>query len=299
MKMRRKLLAAVSSLAVMSTVLLAGCGTAADQGAAQETGALILSVNPEVRIAYDEEGRVTDLTGSNEDGKTVVNGYDDYAGKECEEVLGDLIKEIYEAGYFAEDVDGNKRNVVLQLASGSQLPEDGFLEDMNAEAAAVITDLGLTSGIVMIGDDDYDPAYAKDGKPSPYITLEKAREIALAQANVSAADAVFVEKEFDHDDGTPVFELEFSVNGNKYEYDIHAETGKVVKAEHEVITVPGGTQQTGGNSYDDTDYGPNNDGVTNYDDTDYGPNNDGVTDYGNSGYGNSNYDDGGDSGYDD
>ena len=142
-----------------------------------------------------------------------------------------------------------------------KLPEDGFLEDMNAEAAAVITDLGLTSGIVMIDDDDYDPAYAKDGKP--------------------------------------VFELEFSANGNKYEYDIHAETGKVVKAEHEVITVPGGTQQTGGNSYDDTDYGPNNDGVTNYDDTDYGPNNDGVTDYGNSDYGNSNYDDGGDSGYDD
>ena len=30
---------------------------------------------------------------------------------------------------------------------------------------------------------------------------------------------------------------------------------------------------------EDTDYGPNNDGVTDYDDTDYGPNNDGVTDY--------------------
>lgn len=31
--------------------------------------------------------------------------------------------------------------------------------------------------------------------------------------------------------------------------------------------------------YDDTDYGPNNDGVTDYDDSDYGPNSDGVTDY--------------------
>ena len=61
-----------------------------------------------------------------------------------------------------------------------------------------------------IDDDDYDPAYAKDGKPSPYITLEKAQEIALAQANVDAADAVFDDKEFDHDDGTPIFELEFT-----------------------------------------------------------------------------------------
>ena len=35
----------------------------------------------------------------------------------------------------------------------------------------------------------------------------------------------------------------------------------------------------GASDYNDTDYGPNNDGVTDYDDTDYGPNNDGVTDY--------------------
>ena len=27
----------------------------------------------------------------------------------------------------------------------------------------------------------------------------------------------------------PIFELEFMANGNEYEYDIHAVTGKVVK----------------------------------------------------------------------
>ena len=37
--------------------------------------------------------------------------------------------------------------------------------------------------------------------------------------------------------------------------------------------------------YNDTDYGPNNDGVTDYNDTDYGPNNDGVTDYNDTDYG--------------
>ena len=36
---------------------------------------------------------------------------------------------------------------------------------------------------------------------------------------------------------------------------------------------------------DDTDYGPNADGVTDYDDTDYGPNADGVTDYDETGDG--------------
>ena len=92
--------------------------------------------------------------------------------------------------------------------------------------------------------DDYDPAYAKDGEPSPYITLEKAQEIALTQANVNAANAVFDDREFDHDDGTPIFELEFTANGNEYEYDIHAVTGKVVRAEHKTIGTQSGNQNT-------------------------------------------------------
>ena len=40
-----------------------------------------------------------------------------------------------------------------------------------------------------------------------------------------------------------------------------------------------------GAAHDDTDYGPNADGVTDYDDTDYGPNADGVTDYTDTDYG--------------
>ena len=60
MKLRRKLLAAVSSLAVL-TVLLTGCGNgAATEGSAlKDTGTLILSVNPEIQIDYNKDGKVT------------------------------------------------------------------------------------------------------------------------------------------------------------------------------------------------------------------------------------------------
>ena len=286
MKTRRKLFAAVSSLAVALTVLLTGC--AEPEGAAlRDTGTLTLSVNPEIQIEYNRDGKVTALTGRNDDGKGIVEAYPDYIGKDCEDVLKDLIVEINEAGYFVDDIDGNKKNIVLQLEPGSVLPSDNFLADMSASTQEAVRGLELSSGIVTIDDDDYDPAYAKDGKPSPYITLEKAQEIALAQANVNAADAVFDDKEFDHDDGTPIFELEFMANGNEYEYDIHAVTGKVVKAEHKTAGTQGGTPATGSGStnYNDTDYGPNNDGVTDYNDTDYGPNNDGVTDYNDTDYG--------------
>ena len=219
MKLRRKLFAAVSSLAVASAVLLAGCGAPAQEGTAlKETGILTLSVNPEIQLEYNRDGKVTALTGRNDDGKGIVEAYPDYIGKDCEDVLKDLIVEINEAGYFVDDIDGNKKNIVLQLEPGSVLPSDDFLADMSASTQEAVRGLELSSGIVTIDDDDYDPAYAKDGKPSPYITLEKAQEIALAQANVDAADAVFDDKEFDHNDGTPVFELEFMANGNEYEY---------------------------------------------------------------------------------
>ena len=287
MTLRRKLFAAVSSLAVIPAVLLAGCGAPAPEGTAlKETGTLTLSVNPEIQIEYNEDGKVTALTGRNDDGKRIVDVYQDYIGKDCDDVLKDLIVEINEAGFFVDDIDGGKKNIVLQLEPGSVLPSDDFLANMSASTQEAVKGLSLSSGIVTIGSDDYDPAYAKDGKPSPYITLEKAQEIALTQANVKTADAVFDDKEFDHDDGTPIFELEFAAGGTEYEYDIHAVTGNVVKAESKSISsVSTSTNSSGVTNYDDTDYGPNNDGVTDYNDTDYGPNNDGVTDYNDTDYG--------------
>ena len=119
MKLRRKVFVAVSSLAVAATVLLAGCGAPAQEGTAlKETGVLTLSVNPEIQIEYNRDGKVTALTGRNDDGKGIVEAYPDYIGKDCETVLRDLIVEINEAGYFVDDIDGNKKNIVLQLEPG-------------------------------------------------------------------------------------------------------------------------------------------------------------------------------------
>ena len=321
MKCRRMILVTVSSLAVLSTALLTGCSSrpaaentqtatevitpaeeapTAESTALSETGVLILSVNPEIQIDYDAEGKVTALTGRNEEGKKIAESCQDEIGKHCDEVLKNLITEIHSAGYFVEDIDGNKKNIVLQIEPGSVLPDDDFLESMSASTQNAVKGLSLSSHIVTVDDDDYDPAYASAEVPSPYITLEKAKEIALAQANVSAADAVFDDREFDHDDGSAIFELEFTAGGVEYEYDVDAVTGKVLKAEHQggsqtqtetPASAPASTSVTN----DDTDYGPNNDGVTDYNDTDYGPNNDGVTNYDS---GNTNYDDGGTTNYD-
>ena len=323
MNLRRKLAAMASSLAVLTAVLLAGCqAPAASQtdaaptetvsSALADTGILTLSVNPEIQIEYNKEGKVVNLTGMNADGEAIVSSYQDYIGKDCQTVLSDLVQKINEAGYFVEEIDGNPRNIVIQIEPGSVLPSDDFVQQISQSTQTAVANLSLASDIVTIDKDDYDPQYAQGSTPSPYITLEKAQEIALAQANVNAADAVFDDREFDLDDGTPIYELEFMAGGYEYEYDVDAVTGQILKAEHNMPVDQGATQAA---DYNDTDYGPNNDGVTDYNDTDYGPNNDGVTDYNDTDYGpnndgvtdysgDTNYDDGGsnysgDTNYDD
>lgn len=183
-----------AAVLLISAALLGGCS---GQVGNKESGTLILSVNPEIEINYDSQGNVTSVQGVNDDGKEIVEGYLGYEGKDCETVLDDLIRKINEAGYFSDTVDGNQKNIVLQLAAGSLIPEDDFLENISGSTRKVIDRLSLTNKILTVDEDDHDPDYAKDGKPSPYISLAKAKEIALAQANVKASDAVFEDKEFE------------------------------------------------------------------------------------------------------
>lgn len=232
---RKTILAAlVASLTVLMTLLLTGCGaanSANDYTFLTDKGYLTLSVNPAIRIEYNTDGLVTGLEGRNDDGTAIADAYTDYIGKDCSTVLRDLVADIYKAGYFIEDADSGKRQIMLQIEPGSAMPDDDFLELLSHDVQTAVSDLALQSDVVDISTTDYDARYEKDGKPSPYITMAKAREIALTHAGVSAADAVWDDREFDFNDGKPIFELEFSAGGYEYEYDIDARTGKIIKSE--------------------------------------------------------------------
>ena len=66
-----------------------------------------------------------------------------------------------------------------------------------------------------------------------YIGEAAAKEAALAHAGVSEADVCWLKADFDRDDGVYYYELEFAANGLKYDYEINALTGDVVKFEQE------------------------------------------------------------------
>lgn len=82
-----------------------------------------------------------------------------------------------------------------------------------------------------------------------YIGDLQAREIAYADAGVSANETTKLEVEFDFDDGKYLYEVEFRVGTTKYEYDIDALTGDIHKKEVNnktvIATTPDGMEFIG------------------------------------------------------
>ena len=222
-------------------------------------GTVLLSVNPEIEMDYDEAGNVVALNALNDDGRAVLAGYTGYEGRPCTAVVGELVDEINAGGYFDATIDGREKNIVLKLERGSQYPSDQFLNEL-AEAVRLVVEADqIGSQTVALDGDDYDDTYGDKG----YINAAAAQNILSTQ--LGRDDIQFVEKDYDLDDGE--YEVEFVMDGVEYEYEVNAVTGKVTEMDMDH------------QDYDDTDYGPNADGITDYDDTDYGPNADGITDY--------------------
>lgn len=206
-----------------------------------ETGTLVLKVNPEIAIDYDKNGKVTAVRGINDDGVEVVKNYPDFIGKNSEVVLEELIALIGEAGYFVEEVEGEGKQIIIELEAGSALPNDDFLEKMAVNAQKAVETYKLNSEVSFDGN--------------TYISLNDAKQIAFEHAGVDGSKAQIDDLELDVLNGEPTYEFEFKVDGVDYEYDIHALTGKVIKFEFDKNDDNKDDSGYDDSAYDDSAYG--------------------------------------------
>ena len=63
-------------------------------------GALRIQINPDVELTLSRTDRVLELEGLNEDGQTLIEGYD-YHGKDREDVTGELVERAIDQGYLS------------------------------------------------------------------------------------------------------------------------------------------------------------------------------------------------------
>ena len=208
--------------AVLMMALLTGCSGGEKKAETKDVaGTVMLSVNPEIEVKYDENGKVLGIKGVNDDGKGVVSELKEYEGDDCRNIANILVTEIYEAGYFKKTVDGHAKNIVLKLEKGSASPNDDFLENVADGIREAAKSCGIASHTMPVYDDDLD----KEGR----IGQEKAKELVLAQLGLSSAS--FNNHECELDDG--VYEFEFVANGVEYTYEVDAYTGKILEADFE------------------------------------------------------------------
>ena len=253
------------------TLCLTACGqrAASNEGGQSlaKGGVLVLSVNPEIAVEYDENGTVTGVTARNNDALAIINSCTGLIGQPTREVVTDLVTAIGEAGYFVEEIEGERRQITLEIEPGSSLPNDAFLADVIADIRDAVNQHDWSTPLVVEGESDF-----------------------------GITDYIDTDYGEGNDGFTDYNDTDYGPNNDGVtDYDHHDDDSTDYGEGSDGVTDYDGTDYA-----DNTDYGINADGDTDYDDTDYGPNNDGVTDYSdygtdsNTNYGDSAY---GDSGY--
>lgn len=77
--------------------------------------------------------------------------------------------------------------------------------------------------------------FAGCGEKQDEITVEKAKEIALSHAGLSADSATFIKAEREREDARVVYDVEFYSKENKeFDYEIDAHTGEIISYDTDV-----------------------------------------------------------------
>ena len=78
------------------------------------------------------------------------------------------------------------------------------------------------------------PTTSRPPEPSAtFISIDKAKKIALSHAGLSENEVRFEKVKLDKDDGIYEYEVEFYAGGREYDYSINAKTGKIIDFEIE------------------------------------------------------------------
>ena len=95
-------------------------------------------------------------------------------------------------------------------------------------------EIAAADGTIRSYDYDAEGSYTPATTTSTnYISSNKAKEIALADAGLTSSQVYFSKAEFDYDDGRAEYEVEFRNGFTEYEYTIDAVSGSILKIERD------------------------------------------------------------------
>ena len=275
------------------TLCLTACGQSAASNEAGQSlakgGVLVLSVNPEIAVEYDENGTVTGVTARNNDALAIINSCTGLIGQPTREVVTDLVTAIGEAGYFVEEIEGERRQITLEIEPGSSLPNEAFLDDVIADIRDAVNQHDWSTPLVVEGESDFGISDYIDtdyGVGNDGFTDYDDTDYGVGNDGFTDYDDTDYGPNNDgvtdySDYGATDGQSDYSDSNTDYGDSVYGDSGYEAPA----VTNPPAT--SGNTDYDDG-YSDYNDGNSNYDDgqSDY---NDSNSNYGDSAYGDSGY----------
>ena len=118
-------------------------------------GILVISVNPEIAVEYDNSGIVTGITARNNEALTIINNCQGLIGSKTKDAVNKLVTAIGEAGYFVEEVSGQTRQITIEIEAGSSLPYDGFMDEVVEEVKTCVNDHKWAAPLEVRNESDY------------------------------------------------------------------------------------------------------------------------------------------------
>lgn len=85
-------------------------------------------------------------------------------------------------------------------------------------------------------------------KQAEYLGVDAAKAIALAAADITESDAVFTTAELEEKNGLSYYEIDFTVGGQEYDYDIDAISGKIIENQTKAVDDTAANEATTANT---------------------------------------------------
>lgn len=130
------------------------------------------------------------------------------------------------AVFIPRDVTG--RQVPVFLYSGTTYVP------VRAISEALGLDVRFDSANRMVQLTTQDRLLTQGGASGSYISAERAKEIALADAGLKEGAAIFLKVKLELDDGRYQYDVEFYSGSVGYDYEIDAITGKILSMDQEL-----------------------------------------------------------------
>lgn len=136
-----------------------------------------------------------------------------------------------DAGLTEADVSFTQTH--LDRDDGRRIYDVEFI--VTADNSKVDYEIDADSGAILSVDREQgrDTSAASQQAGAGEITADEAKAIALQHAGLTEADVLYIDVEYDRDDGRSEWAIDFTTEASEYDYEIAAADGSILKSENE------------------------------------------------------------------